>query len=577
MAENARASPTCNPRGSRFESQPREIKKKIIIENLKFLEKKLSKQLAKNSLLLGERTMFSTMSDWNPAEILGLKPKTLGLSLYKEIITNHIWSDSRIELGYSNTRSMPLLHDFAGTPYVDLRLDINSFLPEDLSQSIKKKIYKYYFNKIYKKPYDLHDKVESKLIFTSIDFETKKKISFAFNRILTTSERNLYFQSLNNLTNKIFKKINLNINKYKKINILLHNIKKTKMHTINKIYLLVNIAKYDAALPFANLARMAFISVSFINSMYEKKIISNSEKEDFINSINLVTTQMLANKNKMSNKTFLRLYGHLRPDTYDIEQKNYKDGYKYYFGNKINFKKTTKFNFSVRQKELINSHLKNNKLSINFNNFITFLKKSIYHRENAKFFYSKVINEIFLELKVLAKRFSIPEKDLSFIDIQDILNLYNNFSDMTKVEIYLKNRIKINKFNYETNKELNLPDIIKSEKDIFINYGHVKNFTFIGRGAVSGKIIYFKSTNDLDKIDNKIVCINRADPGFDFIFTKKIISLVICYGGPNSHMAIRCNELGIPAIIGCGKEIFQAITESNNLRIDYETKKIVKF
>jgi hypothetical protein len=29
------------------------LKKKIIIENLKFLEKKLSKQLAKNSLLLG--------------------------------------------------------------------------------------------------------------------------------------------------------------------------------------------------------------------------------------------------------------------------------------------------------------------------------------------------------------------------------------------------------------------------------------------------------------------------------------------------------------------------------------------
>ena len=63
---------------------------------------------------------------------------------------------------------------------------------------------------------------------------------------------------------------------------------------------MVNIAKYDAALPFANLARMAFVAISFLNSMVEKKIILNSEKENFINSIDLVTTKMLLSKNKMS-------------------------------------------------------------------------------------------------------------------------------------------------------------------------------------------------------------------------------------------------------------------------------------
>ena len=30
------------------------------------------------------------MSDWNPAEMLGNKPKPLGISLYKELITNNI-------------------------------------------------------------------------------------------------------------------------------------------------------------------------------------------------------------------------------------------------------------------------------------------------------------------------------------------------------------------------------------------------------------------------------------------------------------------------------------------------------
>ena len=30
------------------------------------------------------------MPDWNPAEIIGIKPKPLALSLYQELITNEI-------------------------------------------------------------------------------------------------------------------------------------------------------------------------------------------------------------------------------------------------------------------------------------------------------------------------------------------------------------------------------------------------------------------------------------------------------------------------------------------------------
>ena len=44
-------------------------------------------------------------------------------------------------------------------------------------------------------------------------------------------------------------------------------------------------------------------------------------------------------------------------------------------------------------------------------------------------------------------------------------------------------------------------------------------------------------------ISNKIVCIENADPGFDFIFSHKIKGLITKYGGFNSHMSIRCSEL----------------------------------
>ena len=54
---------------------------------------------------------------------------------------------------------------------------------------------------------------------------------------------------------------------------------------------------------------------------------------------------------------------------------------------------------------------------------------------------------------------------------------------------------------------------------------------------------------------DKIVLIENADPGFDFLFSYKIKGLITKYGGANSHMAIRCMELGLPAIIGSGDKI----------------------
>ena len=52
-------------------------------------------------------------------------------------------------------------------------------------------------------------------------------------------------------------------------------------------------------------------------------------------------------------------------------------------------------------------------------------------------------------------------------------------------------------------------------------------------------------------ISNKIVLIERADPGYDFIFSSEILGIVTKYGGSNSHLALRCTELAIPAAIGC--------------------------
>ena len=68
--------------------------------------------------------------------------------------------------------------------------------------------------------------------------------------------------------------------------------------------------------------------------------------------------------------------------------------------------------------------------------------------------------------------------------------------------------------------------------------------------------------------------IENADPGYDFIFNSKISGLITKYGGANSHMAIRCSELSIPAAIGIGETKFEELKFKKFISIDCLNKRI---
>ena len=80
------------------------------------------------------------MPDWNPAEIIGTKPKPLSLSLYKELITDHIWSKNRSIYGFKSLEAHHLMTVFYGTPFIDVRVDFNSWLPESLNKKTSNKL-----------------------------------------------------------------------------------------------------------------------------------------------------------------------------------------------------------------------------------------------------------------------------------------------------------------------------------------------------------------------------------------------------------------------------------------------------
>ena len=90
--------------------------------------------------IFGERTLLGFMPDWNPAEMIGVVPHPLAMSLYRELITKRIWSLAREKMGYKKMPNVELMVSLFGRVYIDVRNSINSFIPDGLSDSISEKV-----------------------------------------------------------------------------------------------------------------------------------------------------------------------------------------------------------------------------------------------------------------------------------------------------------------------------------------------------------------------------------------------------------------------------------------------------
>ena len=165
-------------------------------------------------------------------------------------------------------------------------------------------------------------------------------------------------------------------------------------------------------------------------------------------------------------------------------------------------------------------------------------------------------------------KLKIKVDDLSNIQLEDFFNVITENKELSLKE-YFKSKSKINKEKHELTSSLHLPYLICSRRDVSVVPLFINRPNFVTREIVSAKIVDIKDNDaNIPNIDNKIVILERADPGFDWIFSKDIKGLVTKYGGSNSHMAIRCAEFNIPAAIGCGDQIYDRLLKSKEIEIN---------
>ena len=546
---------------------------KLVFSALKNIENKFSNLQKSPSKLAGKFTVFSNMSDWNPAEMIGVKPSLLSLSLYSELITDNVWSEHRKDYLYQNVKPNPLMVNFLGCPYIDLRVDFNSFLPVDLKKTTKKKIINYLLKRVNKNP-ELHDKIEFELIETFFDFDSRSKIR----KFLDNKDTNEYINSLKKLTNNYLNTnlLDKEINKIEKLKIKQDNIVSGKRNSIENIFFLINDCKDYGTLPFSGIARCAFVATKILRTLVTYKILDEKDYNLFFESINNVQKKinnLLLNSSKNS---FFKEFGHLRPMTYSITSQNYQEGFKNYFNIKnLELKKTKRFQISKKKKDKINKIFRENRIKCNANNFFKFAKNAIFYREYSKLVFSRSIDLVFKELIKLGSKIDIKRNDLEYISIKDMLNYYNNL-DVYKLKKIMKQNIRQNKLQYEITKKLEIPDFIRSKNDFYEFEKSTVKPNYVQSKEITGKIIEISNVKNFNKQDlkNKIILLDSADPGYDFIFSFKILGLITKYGGANSHMSIRCIDEGITAAIGVGDLLYLSLNNAKTVNINPKQKTI---
>jgi len=519
--------------------------------------------------LHGNRSVFGVMPDWNPAEIVGLKPRPLALSLYRELITDSIWAYQRDNYGYKNLRSFPLLVSFHGLPYIDVRVSFNSFIPGDTKPELAERLANYYIERLLEQP-TLHDKVEFEIIFSCYTLDLPERLQALTKHGFSGDDIADITGLLRNLTNKIINNQNgLWRHDREKVDRLverLPTIRDAPLDKISRVYWLLEDCKRYGTLPFAGLARAGFIATQFLNSLVATGVLDRAGHAAFMSDLETVGSQIGRDFAHQTKDDFLARYGHLRPGTYDILSPRYDEAPDLYFDwstRRQHPANGSRFLLSVSQLHLIERLLKEHGIEHDILSLIQFIKGGIEGREYAKFVFTRSLSDALSLVKQIGEENGLSTEDCSFLDIADVRALY---SESGNVAARLKASVAEGRRRYELTRRIVLPPLISSPEDALAFHLPSIHPNFITKQCVTAPV----STIDdaPEELKDTILFVPSADPGFDWIFSRGIAGFVTQFGGVNSHMAIRANELAMPAVIGAGETLFGHWKRADKICLD---------
>ncbi len=530
----------------------------------------------------GDTTVLGQMPDWNPVEMIGRAPRALAFSMYQALITDNAWRVAREKMGYSVPTGQPLMVSLAGQPFIDTRFSFHSFLPKSLSPKIGEKLVNIWVNHLKNEP-TLHDKVEFEVAITTFSFDIDDRIERLIGPELTTSEKADFKSALLKQTRSLLLgdgeySLKDALDKVEELTIKQLRYKQISFdNNLSIIFNMIDECIHFGTIPFSILARHGFIAKTILLSLVQRRILSTDDADFIQSSVRTVASEFVDDSQELkqgslSKSKFLSKYGHLRPGTYDILSPRYDQMEDAMGVGGVNEVKSSSkvFELSSKQEEEINHLLTQEGFhDLDAEGLMEYVRAATVGREYSKFVFSRSLSDILELLAAYGEHHGLNRDQMSHIAVTDLLGLAQK-SNSTKIPDYLHAISKSNAKLHSLSSAIRLPQLLFDEAGVFVVPFQVSTPNFITQKNITAPALLLSTRIDFDVslLRDKIILIESADPGFDWIFAQNIGGLITKYGGANSHMAIRCAEFGIPAAIGCGEQRFETIQKSNRILLD---------
>lgn len=524
--------------------------------------------------LAGRRTLLSNMADWNPAEMVGTAPRALALSLYDRLVTDEAWARGRSSMGYRNVRGRPLLVRIGGLPYVDVRSSFNSFLPASIDDELAEKLVDVWLDALDQTP-SLHDKVEFEVATTCFSFDLD--IPFARLRAagLTAEEVERFRRALVELTDRIVRQ---------EVTPIASELARTKrlpeaLVGPRRLHRLLSSCHDLGTVPFSVLARQAFVAIAMLRSLTSRGILSQSELDRLFAQMPTVAHEVSAAVDRLgagslSREEFLAQFGHLRPGTYEITSLNYRSFPETAFQAPASaLDPPAPVDGSGAQAILdahadaIRSLLSGAGFRATYEEWRAFVLAAIPAREAAKFAFSRLVDATLETIAERAHAYGLSRDAASHIPIGTFLRLETE-SPSSATGPELRRQSGFESKRHEVASALRLPALLRDPDDVESFQVLPGEPTFVTSGKVCAPVVEVASAADPKTLWGRVVLIESADPGYDWIFAHPIAGLATRHGGAGSHMAIRAGEFSLPGAIGCGDALYERLLHAKLVEID---------
>jgi hypothetical protein len=346
---------------------------------------------------------------------------------------------------------------------------------------------------------------------------------------------------------------------------------------------LLEMCNSDGTVPFSILARYAFVALTLLKSLRAVGAIDDDDVEQFARAVPTVAGEYSSDmrefsRGTISRETMVARYGHLRPNSYQITSPSYASAPERFF---VSLAESSPQEASASPVEILSRRadgidraLKTAGLDFDHRQLAEFASAAIGARERAKFEFTKSLSLALEKIAEGGQMMGLDRDTISHLPVEMLLRLATE-SNGRAMASHLRRNASFNQKRWNITKALRMPDLIRGEDDVSAFQYPEGQPNFVTRRRIVAPALRLEDSTPGDSLDGKIVMIQAADPGFDWIFAYNVAGLVTQFGGVASHMAIRAMEFNLPAAIGCGASLFHRLSKASAIDLDCANRKVV--